>query len=458
MACLYMVIAVRNHDFSDLRRHRSQRYRVHFFKSPNGKYISFINLRATFIDPEAVDVEPEKTKYNFYDFDDSTDDEDQTIIIVTPMPLLETLVTPIPPSIQVIYTESTKPVPMVSEIASTSTTPTTSKVIDYPVNDQIPGIDEIKPIKIPHKIRHHHKKPNDEEQNRIEPVSSTSIWPEFKDKKESFDDEDYFTRKEEEEPPTTTKMDTPTMSSTIDRGMEISAATLVTPITTTTVFEIPSTSTVTAMHESQESRQKLTSIPIEDVSTIANTEIFSSTTSFNESEPFDDTSTVNETEISPREILHEDPLKRNETVLRELLTNLTHLEEVDHGASHQDYGASFLTPVLKSVSYDNNSAPIVFPDIPVNVKIALNIIHLANFDSQQMEYTVDLEMRMSWFDVRLSNNYTKPIRVREKFILDQIWRPDPYFVNSKYSYFHLVSFPNFRMRIKPNGLVTYALR
>ena len=44
---------------------------------------------------------------------------------------------------------------------------------------------------------------------------------------------------------------------------------------------------------------------------------------------------MNETEISPREILHEDPLKRNETVLRELLTNLTHLEEVDHGASHQ---------------------------------------------------------------------------------------------------------------------------
>ena len=66
------------------------------------------------MDPEAVDVEPEKTKDNFYDFDDSTDDEDQTIIIVTPMPLLETLITPMPPSIQAIYTESTKPVSMVS--------------------------------------------------------------------------------------------------------------------------------------------------------------------------------------------------------------------------------------------------------------------------------------------------------------------------------------------------------
>uniref|UniRef100_A0A158PJJ1 Neur_chan_LBD domain-containing protein n=1 Tax=Angiostrongylus costaricensis TaxID=334426 RepID=A0A158PJJ1_ANGCS len=58
----------------------------------------------------------------------------------------------------------------------------------------------------------------------------------------------------------------------------------------------------------------------------------------------------------------------------------------------------------------------------------------------------------------LVNNYTKPIRIREKQILDLIWKPDPYFVNSKYSYFHAVSFPNFRMRIYPDGLVKYTVR
>lgn len=66
-------------------------------------------------------------------------------------------------------------------------------------------------------------------------------------------------------------------------------------------------------------------------------------------------------------------------------------------------------------------------------------------------------MNMRWYDVRLANNYTKPIRVRESYILDQIWKPDPYF-NSKYSYFHTVSFPNFRMRIMPDGMVHYTLR
>lgn len=74
-----------------------------------------------------------------------------------------------------------------------------------------------------------------------------------------------------------------------------------------------------------------------------------------------------------------------------------------------------------------------------------------------MDYTVDLELNMRWYDVRLANNYSKPIRVRESEILNMIWKPDPFF-NSKYSYFHIVSFQNFRMRIMPDGLVLYTVR
>lgn len=67
-------------------------------------------------------------------------------------------------------------------------------------------------------------------------------------------------------------------------------------------------------------------------------------------------------------------------------------------------------------------------------------------------------MQMSWIDPRLMNNYTKWIIIWEKRILDQIWKPDPYFVNSKQSHFHYVSFPNFRMVISPDGLVIYTMR
>uniref|UniRef100_A0A1I8E9Q1 Neur_chan_LBD domain-containing protein n=1 Tax=Wuchereria bancrofti TaxID=6293 RepID=A0A1I8E9Q1_WUCBA len=122
------------------------------------------------------------------------------------------------------------------------------------------------------------------------------------------------------------------------------------------------------------------------------------------------------------------------------------------------YGSSYILPILRSINYDNNTVPTTFSDLPVDVSFALKIIHLANFDSKNMDYSIDFEMQMSWTDSRLMNNYTKWIRIWEKRILDQIWKPDPYFVNSKHSHFHYVSFPNFRMLISPNGLVIYTMR
>ncbi|PAV81827.1 hypothetical protein WR25_21376 isoform B [Diploscapter pachys] len=149
--------------------------------------------------------------------------------------------------------------------------------------------------------------------------------------------------------------------------------------------------------------------------------------------------------------------KWNMTDLREILSNVTLLEQQETN-SHTDYGGSYILPVLSTVKYDNSTVPLAFSDIPVNVLTKINILYLANFNSELMEYSIDLELEMSWFDIRLSNNYTKPIRIREKQIIDKIWRPDPYFVNSKYSYFHHVSFPNFRMRVRNDGLVTYTMR
>lgn len=142
---------------------------------------------------------------------------------------------------------------------------------------------------------------------------------------------------------------------------------------------------------------------------------------------------------------------------RDKLTNMTLLEE-RRADEHRDYGSSYILPVLKSVNYDNTSVPLAFNDIPVNVAVAFNFLYLANFNSEMMEFSMDVEMEFSWIDIRLVNNYTKPIRIREKAIIEQIWKPDPYIVNSKQSYFHYVSFPNIRMRITPEGLVTYTVR
>lgn len=147
----------------------------------------------------------------------------------------------------------------------------------------------------------------------------------------------------------------------------------------------------------------------------------------------------------------------DQTIWKTNLENYTLLEP-KHIDQHRDYGSSYILPVLSSVNYDNTSAPVAFSDIPVNVAVAFNILYLANFDSELMEFSSDIEMEFTWFDIRLVNNYTKPIRIREKEVIEKIWRPDPYIVNSKYSYFHVVSFPNMRIRITPQGLVTYTIR
>nr|CAD2136862.1 unnamed protein product [Meloidogyne enterolobii] len=75
-----------------------------------------------------------------------------------------------------------------------------------------------------------------------------------------------------------------------------------------------------------------------------------------------------------------------------------------------------------------------------------------------MEYELDVFLHMQWYDVRLANNFSKPVRIMEKKIIDRIWKPDALFLNSKFSYFHVVTFPNFLMRIYPNGHVTYTVR
>ncbi|VIO87745.1 Uncharacterized protein BM_BM13340 [Brugia malayi] len=115
---------------------------------------------------------------------------------------------------------------------------------------------------------------------------------------------------------------------------------------------------------------------------------------------------------------------RKKVIILNLMSNLNNLDDCT-GICDSHYGSSYILPILRSINYDNNTVPTTFSDLPVDVSFALKIIHLANFDSKNMDYSIDFEMQMSWIDSRLMNNYTKWIRIWEKRILDQIWKPDP---------------------------------
>jgi hypothetical protein len=176
--------------------------------------------------------------------------------------------------------------------------------------------------------------------------------------------------------------------------------------------------------------------------------------------------------------LHEDSLHRNESTLRQML-NGTSLDDGGtirkDGEAFRDLGGSFILPLLKEIKYDNKSIPLVFAgfhqiisqklsnsiqyvDESLKVTLSLEVLHLGNFDNFQMEYELDVLFHLQWYDVRLANNFTKAVRIKEQSIIDRIWKPDSLFFNSKFSYFHLVSFPNFRMRIQPDGHITYTSR
>ncbi|KAL3094292.1 hypothetical protein niasHS_004048 [Heterodera schachtii] len=170
---------------------------------------------------------------------------------------------------------------------------------------------------------------------------------------------------------------------------------------------------------------------------------------------------INEEELAMNQ--HVDPLGRDrKQLLAQLIARSNNVsdeaEDDELRETYRDLGGSFILPLLKERKYDNKSVPLVFPDVPLRVALSLEVLHLGNFDNFQMEYELDVFVRLRWIDVRLANNFSKPIRIREQKIIDRIWKPDAVFLNSKFSYFHMVTFPNFRMRILPDGHVSFTTR
>uniref|UniRef100_A0A915DFW7 Neurotransmitter-gated ion-channel ligand-binding domain-containing protein n=1 Tax=Ditylenchus dipsaci TaxID=166011 RepID=A0A915DFW7_9BILA len=424
----------------------NHRFKVDFFHDSNGKWFSMLNLRVTLQSPDILDVEDNSSSGSIKDFDqldeeDVEDDENLTNIIIKPASAVgpdETLIatpsaTTRQPDFQAEQTPAMATNSFNERTSSAGPIVASSTDIVYLDNDQIPGLDDVRQLvtlHIPHKLRHNGHKHTSTSTSHTT-TQSTTTPAETGDEHArdvlniNVDDEDYSYAQNSTFLPTTVNTDAQTSEES--NG------------TTSQVMELGLETILMSSSANETEADGMNATELMDPKMIGNMSMFGNSTMFS-LEPENITlSPEQEYQLMAKEILHSDALNRDPEVMRILLSNLSYLEDSE------------------AREYDNNSAPMMFTDVPINVKVSLNIIHLTNFDSQQMEYTIDLELNMAWFDVRLANNYTKPIRVRESYILDQIWKPDPYF-NSKFSYFHTVSFPNFRMRIMPDGFVLYTLR
>uniref|UniRef100_A0AC34QGC8 Uncharacterized protein n=1 Tax=Panagrolaimus sp. JU765 TaxID=591449 RepID=A0AC34QGC8_9BILA len=122
------------------------------------------------------------------------------------------------------------------------------------------------------------------------------------------------------------------------------------------------------------------------------------------------------------------------------------------------YFSTFLLSLMKKVKYDPRSAPTLIEGQIINVYFGIHVQSISNFELATMDYDMDVWMRMAWRDPRLAHGFDAPILISEETILKKVWRPDPFFSNSKLSLFHRVTFLNFYMYVFPNGVLFFEAR
>ncbi|KAI1722774.1 neurotransmitter-gated ion-channel ligand binding domain-containing protein [Ditylenchus destructor] len=111
-----------------------------------------------------------------------------------------------------------------------------------------------------------------------------------------------------------------------------------------------------------------------------------------------------------------------------------------------------------SEHYNMFMAPGQLRGVTTNVSVVIYVESMSSFRAQTMDFELDMYLAMGWYDRRLSHNCTHPILIAHKFIADRLWRPDLYFLNSKFAYMQEVTTPNFMVVVYPDGLVFKAIR
>uniref|UniRef100_A0A1I8HWS8 Neur_chan_LBD domain-containing protein n=2 Tax=Macrostomum lignano TaxID=282301 RepID=A0A1I8HWS8_9PLAT len=140
------------------------------------------------------------------------------------------------------------------------------------------------------------------------------------------------------------------------------------------------------------------------------------------------------------------------------------------------------TPVFSMM---NNfiAPPHLITGRPTVVEIGIYVNTFDSVNVESMDYSIQIFLRLSWIDRRLSYNVTDmrghgvpqplpqfqtaqpPTALNDTTgltidprLIDEIWLPDIIFMNEKQAKYHDITIPNKLLRIKPNGEVYYSSR
>ncbi|XP_064471095.1 glycine receptor subunit alphaZ1-like isoform X2 [Ornithodoros turicata] len=119
----------------------------------------------------------------------------------------------------------------------------------------------------------------------------------------------------------------------------------------------------------------------------------------------------------------------------------------------------YLDQVL--AQYDKRAWPTYGLDYPTFVKVNIYVNSIGPVNANNMEYGMDIYLRQSWQDTRLSLRpfgVNSTVTINGEDIMGKIWKPDLFFRNVKEAKFHHVTVPNKLVKISPDGEVLFSMR
>ncbi|XP_031453561.1 gamma-aminobutyric acid receptor subunit pi-like isoform X1 [Phasianus colchicus] len=117
-----------------------------------------------------------------------------------------------------------------------------------------------------------------------------------------------------------------------------------------------------------------------------------------------------------------------------------------------------LPPTIQNIikGYNKYLRPF-FDNGPVSVGMSLDIASIDTISEINMDYTATIFLRQRWTDERLCFDGNKSLSLDGRLV-EMLWVPDTFIVDSKKSFLHDITVENRLIRIYPNGTVLYAIR
>ncbi|XP_029785314.1 gamma-aminobutyric acid receptor subunit theta [Suricata suricatta] len=99
-----------------------------------------------------------------------------------------------------------------------------------------------------------------------------------------------------------------------------------------------------------------------------------------------------------------------------------------------------------------------FGGAPVPVGVSIYVSSIEQISEMTMDYTITMLFHQTWKDPRLAYYETNLNLTLDYRMLEKLWVPDCYFLNSKDAFLHDVTVENRVFQLHPDGTVRYGIR